>query len=326
MQIKSVPFVAAAVAALSAAPAFAATLSNSTGYALTNNGNSLVVFNNLADLSDTTTLLLSGSGTIDALAWRPVTQQLYGYASKGDDAVFVIDTMTGVATNTNATIGSGVAIDNSAGVGFDFNNTLDAARAVSTREDNAVFVPGDTIGTLDPMGPDGRVFAVTDLAYSDSTGLMAPDIFANAYTNAVNGMLASTTLQYGLDSANNSLVTIANNAGTLETVGALVDSSTDQVLDISGIGGLEILSDFEGDNLALALLNFSNGSTAGLFEIDLSNGRSTRLGDANAPGVFPYIGFAASTAPAPVPVPASGLMLVAALGGLGALRRKMRKA
>ena len=319
--MKTTILTAAMLGAL-ASPAVAATLNGSMGYGLAGGGNQLVIFDKLSDPTSATTLSLTG-GTLDAIAYRPVTGELYGYsigAGKASDAVYVIDTMTGALTNTGATFGAGAKIGSNARMGFDFNNAIDAARAVSTQDDNLVFFP-DTF----PSTNAGTVQRFTNLAYAagDVNEGVNADIFANAYTNAIDGQTATTTLQYALDAKTNSLVTLANNAGTLATIGKVTYNGAE--LDFNARGGFDIVSLSEGDNLAIALLNVPGGpamGTSGLYTIDLTTGAASFFGD---PGQSSFIGFAAATNLSAVPLPASSLLLVGGLGALGAVARRRRR-
>lgn len=306
-----------ALTAFSAAGATAATLSGSTGYALGGNGTDLTIFDDLGMGSMGTTITLSDR--LNAIAYRPVTGELYGYqvGSGGADRVYTVDTTSGTLTDTGAVPQDGAGLSSGARVGFDFNNAIDAARAVSTRDENVVFFPSDF--------PDERASTLlqfTDLAYAedDVNAGTNPRVFANAYTNAIDGMTAETTLQYALDAGTDALLTLDNNAGTLNTIAPITLDG--QSFDFTRNGGLEILSDFEGDNLAVALL--AGGGSKGLYTIDLKTGAASAFGD---PLKGQYLSFAAQTGnagPAPVPLPASlPLVLVglAALGGLQARRR-----
>jgi hypothetical protein len=117
----------------------------------------------------------------------------------------------------------------------------------------------------------------------------APMIFANAYTNAVNGMTASETFQYALDAETDALVSLANNAGTLATVAAItVDGAT---VDLAPMGGLDIVSSAEGENMAYAILQMEGSETAGLYSIDLETGAASMMADLGMGGVT---GFATS--------------------------------
>lgn len=305
--------VTTALTALGAATATAATLSGSTGYALRANGTDLTIFDDLGTGMPGATVSLSDR--LNAIAYRPVTGQLYGYqigSGGAADQVYTIDTMTGLLTNTGATPGMDVGLSENARVGFDFNNVLDAARAVSTRDENVVFFPSDF--------PDDRantILQFTDLAYADGdvNAGTNPRVFANAYTNAVDGMASETTLQYALDASTDSLLTLDNNAGTLNTIAPVTIDG--EIFDFTQNGGFDILSDFEGDNLAVALL--AGGGSKGLYTIDLESGAASFFGD---PLQGQYLGIAAQTGDgvAPVPLPAGLPLILAGLGALGGLR------
>lgn len=311
-------FLATTFLGISAISATAATLSGSTGYALSNNGLDLTVIGDLAMTSERMSVRLGDR--IDAISYRPVTGELYGYqAGRGqnDDAVFTIDTSTGALTNTGATPVDGAGVSNRK-IGFDFNNQIDAARAVSVSDENVVFFPSDFPAAENA----GTLRQFTDLFYAegDANEGIDPQIFANAYTNAVDGMTASETLQYALDARTDSLVTLANNAGTLSTVAPLTLDG--ERLRFNNNGGFEILSDFEGDNLALALLGGGGGDST-LYTIDLTSGIATIAGD---PGNGAFRSFAAQTGDvAPVPLPAGIPLILTGLGALGIARATRRK-
>ena len=310
-------FCLTAMALMMSAPAYAAT----TGFALNSNGSEIVVFDDLGNSGPSRTLSLSG-GMLDAITYRPFTQQLYGYQvgmSGGPDTIFTVDLDTGALTDTMAVFNTDLGVAAGAKIDLDFNTTLDATRIVSTAEDNLVYFPSNT-GV--PSGNAGRVIRATDLFYGDSS--QEPEIFANAYTNAVQGEIAKVTQQYALDADSNSLVTLANNAGTLATVGQITLGG--MTLDFDNVGALEIVSARQGKNTALALLNIFGGpasGTSGIYEIDLETGAASFFADLDGDTV--YSGFAATTDVSPVPLPAAGWMLFAGVGGL-MLARKRRKA
>lgn len=307
---------AGAILAGTTVAATAATVEGSTGYLLSKNGQSIVVIDDLAAPTETREIHLSGGGAIGALSYRPRTGQLYGYSLGTDaseaDQVFEIDTVTGALTDTFSVFGSGVGdIASNAAVGFDFNNSLDAARIVSNQNDNLVYFPTDTASN-NPNA--GGVIRATDLFYAagDINEGVNPLIFANAYTNAVDGEVAGETAQFVIDANTDTLATLANNAGTLATVG-------DLGLDVTINGGFEILSDAQGDNLAIALLTEAGGNT-GLYTIDFTTGAASLFADL---GARDFASFAAQTGGvAPVPLPASALFLFAGLGGLGLMKRR----
>ncbi|MDW4496785.1 DUF4394 domain-containing protein [Sulfitobacter sp. D35] len=304
----------AAFLAVSATQTMAATVAGTQGYGLAAGGTKLVRFDSLADLGTSQTIDLSGQ--VSAIAYRPVTGELYGYVNgKGSnpDDIVLIDRDTGMLTSTGVSFTSGTGIGNTAEIGFDFNNQIDAERAVSTDDDNLVFFPSDF---SDPARQN-TVDAFADLFYAagDINDGRDPMVFANAYTNAIDGEKASSTLQYAIDAETDSLINLDNNNGTLITVGLLG-------LNVSSLGGFEIVSTKKGGDLALALLRVQGGG-AGLYEINLGTGTASLLGD---PGRSDFIGFAAQNAPTPVPLPASVLLLGAGVAGLGLMRRRRKSA
>ncbi|WP_322889272.1 MULTISPECIES: DUF4394 domain-containing protein [unclassified Yoonia] len=255
-----------------------------TGYALGADGTSLVTLPGLMETGETVTL----SGILAAIAYRPVTGELIGIAPNA--AVYTIDTETGELTATDNLIGENVGISEGAMVGFDFNNNIDAIRIVATDGSNHVYFPAG-FGDNDERANSVRRF--TDLFYADgdANAGATPAVFASAYTNAINGATASETLQYVLDAETDSLLTLANNEGTLTTVAALTLDGAP--VDISAMGDLEIVSPAEGENMAYAVLMMEGADTSGLYAVDLETGALTMQADLGAMG---FNGFAAMLA------------------------------
>lgn len=239
------------------------------GYGLSGDGATLVVFSDLTAPGAGTPVALSAP--LDAIAYRPVTGQLMGISA---GMIGVIDPATGTVTDTGATFDDGAATGDGAAVGFDFNNAIDAVRAVSSVGANLVYFPAD-------FGDEraNTVKRFTDLAYAagDANEGTAPMIFANAYTNAVNGAKQESTAQFAIDAGTDALVTLANNAGTLESVGAITIDG--EAADVTMMGGFEILSAEAGDDKALAMLMLEGTETTGLYTIDLASGAATLIGD-----------------------------------------------
>ncbi len=111
-----------------------------------------------------------------------------------------------------------------------------------------------------------------NLSTGDVNALADPAVVANAYTNSVAG--ATSTTQYALDHQQNSLVTLANNAGTLATVGTVTLAGAE--VDFSATAGLDILTAADGTNTAYALLNVVGQS--GLYTIDLATAEASLVG------------------------------------------------
>lgn len=257
------------LAALLAAPALADGHATTTGYALSADGASLIVMDSIATPGEARTLALPMP--LRSIAWRPVTGDLVGFA---DGRIVTIDTTTGAAMDQGAAFMQDAVIPGDAVVAFDFNNMIDAVRAVSSAGDNLVYFPTD-------FGDDkaNSVRRFTDLFYAqgDSSQGAEPQIFANAYTNAIDGAKAGGTFQYALDARANTLVSLANNAGTLETIAPLtIDGAP---ADILPVGGFDIVSPEEGTDAAYAVLQIDGQDTAGLYAIDLMTGAATLLSD-----------------------------------------------
>jgi len=150
-----------------------------TGYALVENGTALLT---MADIAAPTATKAMLDTPLRAIAWRPVTGTLLGYA---DNAMYAIDPATGTMTDLGASFMDDAAIGADAAVALDFNNAIDAVRAVSSAGDNLVYFP-DGFGGGDEKQNSVRRF--TGLAYADGDAMAGstPMVFANAYTNAIN--------------------------------------------------------------------------------------------------------------------------------------------
>ncbi|MEM8822658.1 MAG: DUF4394 domain-containing protein [Pseudomonadota bacterium] len=271
-----------ALLALAAPTAHAMGNAGTMGYALAQDGATLVTMADIAAPGDVQIRALEMP--LRAIAYRPVTGQLLGYA---DGAIFEIDPMSGALTDLGVTFMEGATIGGGA-VAFDFNNQIDAVRAVGADGSNLVYFP-DGFGDGDERANSVRRF--TDAFYGDGdpSADTEPLIFANAYTNAIDGMTASSTAQYALDARANALVTLANNAGELATVGLLTIDG--EAVDVIDMGGFDIVSEAEGSDLAYAILQIDGQETAGLYLVDLRSGALTPLGDLGMGG---FTGFAAS--------------------------------
>ena len=213
-----------------------------------------------------------------------MTGDLLGFA---DGMIVSVNPASGEVTDL------GAAFDETAMIGegyvaFDFNNAIDAVRAVGSDGANLVYFP-EGFGDGDERA--GTVKRFTDTAYAegDANAGATPMIFANAYTNAISGAKASETAQFALDAATDSLVTLANNDGTLGTVGKVTVDGAE--VDLSAWGGFDILSPAEGENQAYAVLQMEGAESAGLYSIDLESGAATMLADLGMGG---FSGFAVS--------------------------------
>lgn len=254
-----------------------------SGYALADDGATLVVMADINAPGEVATYSLASP--LKAIAWRPVTGELLGFA---DGMIATIDPMSGEMSDLKASFMKDAMIGSDKMIAFDFNNKIDAVRAVSSAGDNLVYFP-QGFGDNDERA--GSVRRFTDLAYAEGDAMADKDpmIFANAYTNAINGETAGATFQYALDAANDTLVSLANNAGTLETIGKITIDGTE--VDLAPMGGFDIVSAKEGENMALAILQRAGADTAGLYAIDLETGAATLKADLGMAGIT---GFAAS--------------------------------
>lgn len=271
------------VLALGATGALADAHAGTMGYALAGDGAQLVMMQNIAEPGNVTSVDLSTP--VWAIAYRPVTGDLLGF---GDGAIFTIDPATGEMTDLGANFMEGATIADGAMVAFDFNNAIDAVRAVSTGGDNLVYFP-EGFGDNDERA--GSVRRFTDLAYAEGDAMAGttPMVYANAYTNAVPGAKASATFQYALDAETDALISLANNDGTLATIGKVTVDGKE--VDLAPMGGFDIVSASEGDNAAYAILQMEGAESAGLYAIDLETGAATMLADLGMGGIT---GFAAA--------------------------------
>lgn len=253
------------------------------GYALAGEGRVLLTMSDLQTPGMATRLDLAMP--VDAIAYRPVTGALLGFAASG--AVYEIDPRTGAMTDLQAAFAED-ARTMGAAVAFDFNNAIDAVRAVGSDGVNLVYFP---VGFGDNDARANSVLRFTDLFYAegDAHEGAAPMVFANAYTNAIAGMTAGSTAQYVLDAQTDALAALANNAGTLTTVAQVtVDGMP---ADLAAMGGFDIVSPEEGTDMAYAVLQMEGAATAGLYAIDLGTGAATLMSDLGMGGIT---GFAAS--------------------------------
>ncbi|MGK7651802.1 DUF4394 domain-containing protein [Roseovarius sp. B08] len=261
-----------AVSALSllGTAAFAQSEGADMGFALANDGMTLVSMADITSPTDVQTMDLSEA--LDAIAWRPVTGELLGFKN---GKVVTIDPASGEMTDLEASFNEDAMVADGSKVAFDFNNKIDAVRAVSSGEDNLVYFPTD----FSDGEKAGKVVRVTDLAYAEGDANVGADpmIYANAYTNAINGETAGSTFQYALDAETDSLVSLANNEGTLETIAEVTVDG--EAVDLSDWGGFDIMSPSEGEDMAYAILQMEGAENAGFYTIDLETGEATMEAD-----------------------------------------------
>lgn len=253
------------------------------GHALAGDGSTLVVMPSLAAPGDVMSYDLDSQ--IDAIAYRPVTGDLLGFSSEG--MIYSIDAMSGAMTDLGARFADDAMIGGVA-VAFDFNNAIDAVRAVGSDGANLVYFP-DGFGDGDERANSVLRFTDTFYADGDVNAGTEPLIYANAYTNAISGQKAGSTFQYALDARTNALVSLANNAGELTTVGTVMIDG--EAADLVTAGGFDIVSPEEGTDLAYAVLQLDGAETSGLYSIDLETAEATLIADLGMTGIT---GFAVS--------------------------------
>lgn len=270
-----------AATGLSAGLAHADGHANLMGYALAGDGQTLVTMQSIAEPEAVETFTLSSR--MDAIAYRPVTGELMGFSKAG--MVASIDPASGEVTDLGAAFADDAKTEGPA-VAFDFNNKIDAVRAVGSDGANLVYFPTN-------FGDDraNSVLRFTDTFYAegDPNAGTEPLIYANAYTNAVPGAKAGSTFQYALDARTDALVSLANNAGELKTVAPItIDGAP---ADLVSAGGFDIVSAEEGSDAAYAILQLDGAETSGLYSMDLETGAATLLADLGMTGIS---GFAVS--------------------------------
>jgi hypothetical protein len=200
---------------------------------------------------------LSASETIFGLDYRANGGGIYAISSLNN--VYTIDQNSFAATQvgslSEALVGSSFA--------YDFNPSAAGgilSRIISDTDNNRVIdsTTGDYFGSTDKT----PVFYNT----GDANEGVNPNIQGIAYNNNVLG--ATTTQQFGIDATLGIVTTVANNAGTLDTVGSL------------GLGALtnEVAFDISGDTgTAFASLQLVGGESQ-LYTIDLDTGAATLVG------------------------------------------------
>jgi hypothetical protein len=193
--------------------------------------------------------------TIKGIDFRPATTDLYALGSSS--RLYTLNVVTGVATEVPPP-GAFTPTLSGSDYGFDFNPVIDRIRVVSNTRKNYVLNPND-----------GSATQVTDLFFgpADPNFGVSPNVEFSAYTNSTNPAPATTQL-YGIDTGLDVLVTQANSAGTLGTVGPLG-------VNAGAIGGFDISGD---TGVAYAALLPGLSSQSNLYSINLVTGAATNLG------------------------------------------------
>lgn len=273
-------------------------------YGVTETTQSLVSF----DSADPNNLLsgaaisgLAANERITGIDFRPATGELF--AAGNFSNLYTIDVGTGAASLVGSFTNNNDSLNGSS-FSFDFNPTIDRIRNVSNVDQNLVLNPND--GTSD---------AKTDTAYAvgDVNFGVDPNVVHSAYTNNFAG--STSTQLYGIDSGTDALVTQANNAGTLGTVGSIgLDVTTIGGFDISGTSGIAYLA-VEGTGADAGFTMF--------WTIDLATGLGSASGTGGPTGNR-VGGGETLTAISVIPEPTTALILVGSAGWF--LRRCTRQA
>lgn len=279
------------IAALGAAGTISSIANGEVIYAVTSQ-QFLITFdsaNPSALLSSTPLAGFLSNERVVGIDFRPATGELYALGSF--NRVYTVNASSG-AVIAGAPIG--VNLDGAA-FGFDFNPTIDRIRIVTDVNNNYVYNPATFQLQL----------TATDVFYgaADPNFGVDPNVVHSAYTNNFNG--ATSTQLYGIDSGLDILVTQANNAGTLGTVGPLG-------VNVTALGGFDISGQ---TGVAYAVMQPANDQRSFLYSINLFNGAATNLGQVG--------GGLTIEAMSVLPIPSVGTVgVMGMLGGLTLARRR----
>jgi Domain of unknown function (DUF4394)/PEP-CTERM motif len=222
---------------------------------------------------------LTAGDTLIGIDLRPANALIYGVSQTG--RVYTLTT-SGVASliSTLSIVPTGGKF------GFDFNPMADRLRIISETDQN-----------LAANVTDGVTASQTAITRAGG----AIDILASAYTNNRPG--ATSTVLYGIDSVQDTLVvTAAPSGGVYTNVGSLgvgLTNTNHASFDISGTSGIAYLS----IDSAFYTLNLATGATTFVDTI----------------GSGPLIGFTATGA---VPEPATWGMMILGFGIIGSTMRR----
>jgi hypothetical protein len=260
---------------------------------LTNNpgaAQGVVIFDSAAPgtiLSSASLTGLASGESLLSIDARPAGGAIYGLSSASK--LYTINTTTGALSQ----IGSGFTTPLSGtSVGFDFNPTIDRIRIVSDADQNIVGHP--LTGNANVASP--TPVAVFYAAGDPNVGAN-PNVVHHAYDrNFVGGV---TSQLRAIDTNLDILVTQANNAGTLGTIGPLGINATD-------VGGFDI----GASGGSFAAFNFG-GASSTLYRINLATGAATSIG--SIPAVIAGITV--------IPEPSAIAIGFLAIGGLWPRRR-----
>lgn len=260
---------------------------------LTNNpgaAQGVVVFDSAAPgtiLSSASLTGLASGESLLSIDKRPVGGAIYGLSSASK--MYTINVATGALTQ----VGSGFTTPLSGtSFGFDFNPTIDRIRIVSDADQNIVAHPLTGAANVASPTPVAVFYPASDANVGAN-----PNVVHHAYDrNFVGGV---TSQLRAIDTNLDILVTQANNAGTLGTIGPLGINATD-------VGGFDI----GAGGGAFAAFN-AGGATSTLYRINLTTGAATSIG--SIPAVIAGITL--------IPEPSAIAIGLLALSGLWLRRR-----
>jgi hypothetical protein len=251
-------------------------------------------------LSGATISGLQNNETIKGIDFRPSTHQLFALGSS--NRLYTLNVTTGVATAVSAAPFGPLS---GANYGFDFNPVIDRIRVVSNTDTNYVLNPND--GTLQATATN-LFFGPADPNFG-----VSPNVAFSAYTNSVIPAPGATQL-YGIDSGLDILVTQANSAGTLGTVGPLG-------VNVGAVGGFDI---FGTSNVAYAAMLPAATSVSKLYSINLATGAATELGEIDGGAIISSLAAAPAGFDPDVIVPEPTTVALAALALAGFVGRRIR--
>ena len=227
---------------------------------------------------------------------RPATGEVYGVGRNtrtGTLQLYSIDTtmITAMATPVGTPFTPPALLPKQpkpVEFGFDFNPTIDRVRLVADNDMNIVFNP-DTGAVSMPLATN--LFYATGAAPDTVT---TPDVNVRKNPNVVhiaydNNDLdpATASQQRGIDTNLDVLVTVANNAGRLRTIGRLGVNATN-------VGGFDVSS--TGNGQSFAVMSTVGSRFQRLFTIDHATGHATAVGIPTL-GLFQFTGLTVLNAP-----------------------------